>query len=88
MRKFLFYSWCIGGLIVYGSIVRWAVRSIADEYGLAAMGIAVLCYIGVCCVIARGIDVNARQTIDYRPAPTQARYAASNYLPPPDGSEV
>lgn len=91
MRRFLFYTWCIGGLTLYGFAMRWIVRSIAEIYGLGVMAISVAGFVGACWMIARRMDAaNAIAAAErghstgYRPAPAQAR-AGIGYLPPAVG---
>jgi hypothetical protein len=74
VRKVLFYSWCIGGMTLYGFVMRWIVRAIADDYGLIPMAIFAIGFIGCCCLIARRIDIAnataaAADSMRYRPAP-------------------
>ena len=65
MRKVLFYSWCIGGMTLYGFAMRAIVRGIAETYGLAAMGIAVAGFIWFCWTVARRMDRRAgRRLVD------------------------
>ncbi len=91
MRKFLFYTWCIGAMIIYGSIVRWIVRSIAENYGIAVMAISVLIWIGACLWMARRIDksdaIAAAKSVGYRPGWPQEG-AAQGYLSSGDDSKA
>ena len=91
MRKFLFYTWCIGAMIAYGSIVRWIVRSIAEDYGIAVMAIAVLIWIGACLLMAHKIDkadaIAAAKLTGYMPGSPQEG-AVQDYLSSRDDSKA
>ena len=89
MRKLLFYAWCIGWSIVFGLTVRWVVRSIAENYGVGVMVVAVLAWVGACFLVARRIDkadAIAAAKAGYMPGQPQPTSEAS-YLPLPDDSK-
>lgn len=56
MRKLLFYTWCIGGTIIFSILVRWGFRSIAEAYGVGVMLVAVTMWLAACLLIGRRID--------------------------------
>lgn len=77
-------------MIVYGTIVRWIVRSIAEEYGIAVMAVAVLIWIAACLLMARKIDkadaIAAAKSVGYRQGWPQEG-AAQGYLSSRDDSK-
>lgn len=85
----MFYAWCIGWSIAFGLTVRWVVRSISENYGVAVMVVAVLAWVGACFIVARRIDkadAIAAAKVDYtleQPLPI----AEADYLPLLDDSK-
>lgn len=92
MRKLLFYTWCFGGVALYGWLCRWMINTITDNYGVAAMAGFTVLYVGACWLIARRIDkadaIAAQRLTGYRWEQEQYRAASGHSRPEDDSTEL